>query len=218
MEDSQKDDFTLKNYERCLDLSLSKGYRFYKISQIEEAEHNEMSILSRHDVDTQLDVAVEMSEIERSKDISSTFYIRLHSHSYNTFCLKDLRKVLKILENGHEIGLHYESDFYSLFKKSEVDEVKREIDILENLIGGSVTTVCPHEPTRTNSFYIKGLSSKIHQAYDPKFFKNFKYISDSSCRWRDGSFYENVISEKFKKLYILTHPYWWYHVSPIENY
>ena len=105
-----------------------------------------------------------------------------------------------------------------MFKKSEVDEVKREIDILENLIGGSVTTVCPHEPTRTNSFYIKGLSSKIHQAYDPKFFKNFKYISDSSCRWRDGSFYENVISEKFKKLYILTHPYWWYHVSPIENY
>jgi len=218
MEDSQRDDFSLKNYERCLDISLEKGFNFFKLSQLEEAEKSKKAILLRHDIDTQLDVALEMSKIESSKNIFSTFFIRLHSHSYNVFCLKDLRKILKIIEDGHEIGLHYETDFYSIFKKRENEEIQREIEILENLIGKDIATICPHEPTRTNSFYVDNFDPEIYQAYDPKFFKNFKYISDSSCRWREGSFYENITSGEFKKLYILTHPYWWYHTSPIENY
>jgi len=214
----QKDDFSLKNYSRCLDLSLEYGYNFFTLSEFAKAEDFKKSIIMRHDIDTQLDVAVEISAIECERNISSTFFIRLHSHNYNVFCIRDLMKIKRIVENNHEIGLHYESDFYSIFNKDIKEEVEKEIEILEGLTGKKIKTICPHEPTRTNSFHVKNFNSNILQAYDDKLFKKFKYISDSSCRWRDGSFYENIISEKFDKLYILTHPYWWYNVSPIENY
>ena len=72
MEDSQRDDFSLKNYGRCLDISLEKGFNFFKLSQLEEAEKSKKAILLRHDIDTQLDVALEMSKIESSKNIFST--------------------------------------------------------------------------------------------------------------------------------------------------
>ena len=93
--------------------------------------------------------------------------------------------------------------------------LNKEVELLENVFDVKITSMCPHEPTRTNVFHLKDI--KYFQAYDSKMLKDFKYISDSSCRWRDGSFYENI-NQGHKRLYVLTHPYWWYNLSPIENY
>jgi hypothetical protein len=117
---------------------------------------------------------------------------------------------------GHEIGLHYESDFYILNKKNILKSIDAEIALIEHYLEEDVVSICPHEPTRTKSFFIEGVK-KYNQAYDQAILKKTKYISDSSCRWRDGSFYENI-QQDVQKLYILTHPYWWYEETPIENY
>lgn len=174
-------------------------------------------IILRHDVDTQLDVATKMAEIEYKAGIRATYFIRLHSHSYNLMCIKDYRKIRDILDLGHEIGLHYETDFYNIIdpKKSNKSWIEFEANIIENVIANKIKTICPHEPTRTKTFHIDGLS--YIQAYDPEIFLNYKYISDSSCRWRDGTFRENI-NKGVDNLYVLTHPYWWYNLSPIENY
>ena len=212
----QKDDFSLKNYTRCLETSLSLGYKFFTLNDFFSNKiRTSKSIILRHDIDTQLDVAVEMSNIEKSLNIFSTYFVRLHSHAYNFLCLKDIRKINQIINSGHEIGLHYESDFYLLNNKDINESVTKASKIIEYFCNIKIKTICPHEPTRTNSFYLENVS--YNQAYDKTIFKKYKYISDSSCRWRDGSFYENI-QAGHKNLYILTHPYWWYNNSPIENY
>ena len=211
-----KDNFSLKNYTRCLEHSLMLGYRFHTLKDAFENKDNaKKNIILRHDVDTQLDIAVTMSNIEKNLNIKATYFIRLHSHGYNFLCLKDIIKIKQLINNGHEIGLHYESDFYLLNSKDVNESVKIASNIIEYFCNIKIKTICPHEPTRTNSFLLKGVN--YNQAYDKKLFKKYKYISDSSCRWRDGSFYENI-QEGHKNLYILTHPYWWYNNSPIENY
>lgn len=213
---SQKDDFSLANYKRCLEKSLENNYTFHTLDNFFEKRINsEKSIIMRHDVDTQLDVALKMAEIESELNIKSTYFIRIHSHSYNLFCIKDYQKIKKIHTLGHEIGLHYESDFYGILKKDVVESIIKEKEMLEYFLDVDIKTVCPHEPTRTNCFHVENL--KLNQAYDKSIFKKYKYISDSSCRWRDGSFLENI-KNNIENIYILTHPYWWYENSPIENY
>jgi len=215
---SKEDNFTLSNYKRCLTLAHKKKYKFFKLEDLDSSlEYAGNKIILRHDVDTQLSVAVKIAEIEQSLNIQSTFFIRLHSHAYNPLCFKDLVEIKKISSLGHEIGLHYESDFYNIFnnKKSIKDWIDFEVEILENVLRCKIKTICPHEPTRTKQFHVNDID--YNQAYDEKIFNNYKYISDSSCRWRDGSFYENLKND-ISNLYVLTHPYWWYNSSPIENY
>jgi hypothetical protein len=212
-----KDNFTLKNYKRCINLAIKKNYNFLTMQEYfnSKKELKEKNIILRHDVDTQLDVALQMAKIEKERKVKSTYFIRLHSHAYNIFCIKDLRVVLDIKKLGHEIGLHYESDFYHMIGKGINDSLNKEVKILNHILDIDIKTICPHEPTRTNSFNIDNVI--YHEAYNKNLLNDFKYISDSSCRWRDGTFYENL-NNNHNNLYVLTHPYWWYNISPIENY
>jgi hypothetical protein len=93
---NQEDDFTLKNYERCIFESIKKGYTFSTIRDFYNSQNPEKIIIKRHDVDTQIDVALKMSEIENKYDVKSTYFFRLHSKGYNFFTLENIRKVKKI--------------------------------------------------------------------------------------------------------------------------
>ena len=80
--------------------------------------------------------------------------------------------------------------------------------------------VSTHEPTRTG-FQITNDNLKYfnlsYEAYCPSLTDNAKYISDSGCRWREGDML-NWINKGEDKLYVLTHPVWWYETTPLENY
>jgi len=216
---SKTDDFSLENYRLTLELAKEKSYVFKRFKDVDFfKKQEEKSILMRHDVDSQIDIAVEMASIENKLNISSTYFIRMHSHTYNPLCIKDTKKIQKISNLGHEIGFHYEPDYYSLLNIEFESTIKNEIEILEKITNSKIISFAPHEPTRTG---IKNLDIDLDlkkEAYDEQLFKNFKYISDSSCRWREGSMRYHIENETYKNLYILTHPNWWYANSPIENY
>jgi len=59
----------------------------------------------RHDVDVDLDRAIEMASEEAELGIQSTYFL-LHSAKYFDYSDKFLEKCLKISELGHNIGLH----------------------------------------------------------------------------------------------------------------
>lgn len=214
--------FTLEHYTHCIQASLEKNYIFHKMSNIDNIINEDKTIILRHDIDTQLDIAVKMAEIESNLHVSSTFFVRLHSHSYNPLCIKDARKIQKIASLGHEIGLHYEPDYYSLISKSFNDFIKSEMFFLSAICGNDIKCIAPHEPTRTGIKNIDNNLAKdlgiITQAYDDVLLSKFKYLSDSNCNWREGSWFYHLNRDSYRKMYILTHPYWWYDNSPIENY
>ena len=119
-----------------------------------------------------------------------------------------MAKLKEIINFNHKIGLHFDAKLYEgaddgTLKKS----LKNEIDLLSNIINSKVESFSIHRPTTTeieSNISIDG----IINTYSPKFFKEFKYISDSRMRWRESP--EDVItSNKYKQLQILTHPIWY---------
>ena len=215
-------DFTLDHYRECLSLALKKSYAFFPLSLYEDAIKVDRSILNRHDVDTQLDIALEMAVIENSLGISSTYFLRFHSHAYSLMNIKHANIAKQIASLGHEIGLHYEPDFYSMIGSEFNKCVDSEILLLSEICNTTIRSAVPHEPRRTKRWKLdsdirKRLSITV-EAYDKCLIDNFKYISDSSCNWREGSMFYHIQNESYNKLYILTHPYWWFKNSPIENY
>lgn len=49
---------------------------------------------------------------------------------------------------------------------------------------------------------------ELVNAYDPYFFNDYKYVSDSMMRWREP-IEEYIKDKQFQKFQILTHPIWY---------
>ncbi len=74
-------------------------------------------------------------------------------------------------------------------------------------VGTQVSAVSMHRPSRAI------LDADIHipdmiNSYGKKFFREFKYLSDSRRHWREPV--EEIIdSAEYDRLHILTHPFWY---------
>jgi len=214
----QECSFKLSHYECCLRSAKRKGYSFSLMKDYMNCV-KERVIFLRHDVDSDPDQALNFSEIESGLGIKATYFFRVHSED-NLFSLGNYRAVKKILKDGHEIGLHAETDFASLVEEHDWAMHSRSKAVLEAIIGDKVSGISMHEPTRSIKHFRKNDIERLgfkYDAYDPRFFERLKYISDSSCRWREGCMC-HFIKAGVPRLYILTHPVWWFRQSPIENY
>ncbi len=214
-------DFTYKHYEDCLLVAKSKDYTFLKFKDYGSYLKFNKSIFMRHDIDHHLELALNFAEVEDRLGIKSTYFVRLHAKNYGIFSL-DSYDILKEIKNlGHEIGLHCEPSFSYVLSRDFENDFKFSVMALEHILGEKVSSISLHEPSRTGSFLInKDLMERCdlkYQAYDDKFVKEMKYISDSSARWREGCMHEFIEKEE-SRLCILTHPIWWFHDTPLENY
>ena len=213
-------DFSLRHYEQCIKAAKDSGYVFLKFHEWQEFEKYDKVIFLRHDIDMDIDSAMRVAKIELKYGIKSTYFLRVLG-KYNPWNLPNFDKLKELLAMGNEIGLHYEPDFSTLNNRNLADDIIFQMKILEHFLNIKVQSICPHEPARTGSLHLdeetsKKLGNLLH-AYNDFFFKRLKYISDSSCRWREGCMHE-FIGRGVKQLCILTHPFWWYDKSPIENY
>jgi hypothetical protein len=170
-------------------------------------------LILRHDIDHSIELLEKITNIEHSLGIVSTNFFRIRAKNYNLFSRPSLKVIEKLLNQGHEIGLHYED----LDLKTE--KLESLIYFLRNEFGkDTFKVVSPHEPSRcgiTRQAQWKNLGI-LGDAYDERLMNKFKYISDSSCNWREGCMHNFTSSEK--SMYILTHPIWWYDQHPGECY
>jgi len=201
--------FTLLHYKKTLKSYIDNGYSFHGTKNKISGKKNVVMV---HDVDHSIEFCKNFSEIEKECGIKSTYFLRLHAKNYNMLSNSSLREAKNIIKNGHEIGLHYEPSFCNAGYESHI---KKELYILSSFLDYEVSVFNIHEPARTGINIGKILKNK-NRCYNSNFFKNFKYLSDSSCRWREGCFSEHI--NKWDNLLVLTHPFWWYYESPTENY
>lgn len=217
-----KCDFSYNHYSETIELALSKGYKFYPIREAELALAGEKSAVMRHDVDHQLELALNMAEVEATLGISTTYFLRVHAKGYSPLSLKSTKIMKKIQELGHEIGFHYEGSYASVHGLSHKDCFKADLEILRYSSGAEIVSVSPHEPTREGGYHIPedwmSENNLKFQAYDGIFMNKMKYISDSSCNWREGCMHNFFASATQDKLCVLTHPFWWFSDSVLENY
>ena len=196
MSNQKKAIFYYSEYKNFLK-SLKRKGEIFKFNSLKKLSSG---FILRHDIDYDLELALRLSEIEYKEKVSSTYFVLLTCQTYNVFSAKNKNYLKSILQMGHEIGLHFDPSVYKNYRKS----FKSEINILSDLCETKIKSVSLHNPSINNKFpQFKGYIN----AYDPKYFSNDAYISDSRMHFRGKDIYKFI--DKYdgtNLLQILLHP------------
>ena len=229
MTDKKGDRFSFEEYKKILELAKSKNYHIFSCKEYYNSINNlpEKYIILRHDIEHYPERAFRFAEIESNLGIHSTFFVRIHSNSYNVFGHKSQYFLKKIKSEGHEIGLHTEAvDFSKITGQETIKVFEEEIMLLEKAVDSKIVGVCPHvDWTEYNNqdifdeIDIKEYDLK-YNAYAKEFFVDNFYISDGQHyfwkNYKNGEQTENTldpieaINQGINKIYILTHPMNWF--------
>ena len=178
-------------------------------------------MLLRHDVDLSPEAAYQMSVLEKSLGVRATYFIMLRSPAYNLFSRSNSDFIQGIIQNGHEIGLHYDQglDHKRRFSNSITNKnILKEARILEKMFELDVTSMSFHQPSEA---VLAGEidTTPLLNSYGDELNKNFTYISDSNMTL-DWSALDDLMKPKLSNglvykedsklnLQLLVHPVWW---------
>ena len=204
-------DFTSERYKKAILSYLKNDYTFENMDQ-HSSEIKNIALV--HDVDHDISLCDTLLSIEREMKVTATYFLRLHAINYNMLSRKSLAMVEKIIDAGCNIALHYEPSFCPTGLEY-LDHIEMEMDVLSTVINKKVKYFNLHEPSRTG-VNLSQVNPVSNRCYNSSHFEDYKYLSDSSCNWREGCFSKHV--NKWNKLLVLTHPIWWYKDCPSENY
>ena len=205
--------FSFKYYEKMLKVAIEHGF---VISSFENYDSNvNKTIILRHDIDYTLKGIKEFAEIENNLGITSTYFLRVHSSNYNLYSEHSYSLINYLLKYNHEIGLHFDSTYFSMIFNLVPREVfEKEKKLLELIIDKKIKSISEHYDVGCNIFKIPKLEKIVdinslgidNYAYDKKYVLDMKYISDSNANWREGDILDNL---NFNRLQVLTHPELW---------
>lgn len=204
--------FTYESYRNLIGLLRRSGYTFANYYNYQE--HSRCVIL-RHDIDNSLPQAVRLAELEAEEGVHSTWFVLLRTDFYNPASAAAQKVLHRIRELGHELGLHFDEMAYpdtnstGIHAHSSTEErIRHEADILSDICGCPITTVSMHRPSQATLEADLDVPGMVN-SYGQTFFRDFKYLSDSRCRWREPV--ENIIrSGEYDRLHILTHAFWYH--------
>ena len=220
----------LDEYEQILRTALDNGYQVMDLKEWVEAGFPDNKVfLLRHDIDIDVEGARRMYEIEKRLKVRATYYFR-------HITMKS-RLAKRMLSDGFEVGLHYETLATSI-RKSHVErkeqlsspminacqvQLSKEIaDFRERI--GEMKSICSHGSKWNRKLNIanhvlvddkfKKENNILFEAYDAELRDRISiYISDSSFHnkhaWRYGKSPVQAIEEQHAVILLLTHPEHW---------
>jgi hypothetical protein len=201
-------DFTEAAYRELLRVARDR----YIFRRFEDALTMTDGVLWRHDVDMSPHRALALARIERDEQVHATYFTFLHSTFYNALEADVVTKVKNIAALGHDIGLHFDPQFYGLTPRDGAAlerEIVREREILESTIGAPVRALSFHDPDVAGFTEIRAdVVAGLVNAYGSTLRTGFAYCSDSNGYWRFKAIGE-VLRERHPRVQVLTHPEWW---------
>ncbi len=204
----------IDKYPDYLQLAIDNGYHFIFYN---ETDNYEKFIILRHDIDLDLACAVRMSTIEYELGISATYFIMLHNELYNIFSKNNLKRIEKLISNGHTIGLHFDPSFYSRLVNMDqiISFIHKEIQHLSGIIDYPVYYVSFHQPI-TTILETDYRDNVFESVYNHHYFRAIRYISDSRGQWFAESFDELIRQNTQPKIQFLCHPVLWFNANEIQ--
>jgi hypothetical protein len=170
------------------------------------------TLISRHDIDISLPDALTVARIEGELGWQSDFYFLLTSDLYNLSSARSKGILKEIASLGHAIGLHFDASLYgdpaSLTREQLSYGIQAEAENLRDIIDGPVYSVSFHRPLKRFQG-MPGLLAGLPHAYEPRFFCDVAYVSDSKGGWHHGHPLDHQAVSKQLPLQLLTHPIWW---------
>ena len=201
-------EFTYRAYAELVQIIRESGYT---VTSYQHCDIVDKPCILRHDVDFDIKKAVEFAEFEASMGIRSTYFILCSSKFYNLLDKDSINAVRTIHRLGHDIGLHFDETNYSITKENGfLASVRLELEIMREVVKLPVQSVSMHRPsqeTLMHNWNFKDLGGVIN-SYSEKYFREFKYLSDSRMYWRENPF-EAIADGRYPQLHILTHPFWY---------
>ena len=201
------EDFTESGYARLLALAR-RNYSFASFTSRPESRH----VLWRHDVDFSVHRALRLAEIESDSGVQSTYFIYPHSQFYNLHSILVIPTARRILELGHDLGLHFDPTFYG--GRLDHDEFQTRVQserlILADLFGRAPVAVSFHLfGVLTNAPPDDDIICGMVNAYGNTIRSEYAYCSDSNGVWRHRRLFDVLEEAKEDRLHVLTHPEWW---------
>ncbi|WP_413171083.1 hypothetical protein [Anabaena azotica] len=191
----------LKKYEQLLQRFIEKGYNFSKFS---ESITTKKQLLLRHDIDFDISLAHEMSCLEDSLGVKATYFFMIRSKSYNLLLPENVEIIQSLKERGHQISIHFDPTIYEDFFQG----FQWERNIFEQLFNVKVNCISIHRPIEYflgNNDFIDG----IRHTYQPIYFQDIKYFSDSHGEFRYGHPLDSQEFLESRSIQLLIHPIWW---------
>jgi len=200
-------DFTLDEYSKLLSFS-KENYNFCDYTNF--TSHEEF-LLWRHDLDFSIPRALKLAKIENKFEISATYFIHLHNGFYNIFDKKMTQMINEIVELGHKLGIHVDTDYYDIENENQlISCLEFESKILKRLFGETPKVFSFHGPSKkTLKTFTEFKYNDMVNTYSKFFYEKVTYCSDSNGIWRFDRLKDLLHSKKHNKLQILTHPAWW---------
>ena len=69
-------------------------------------------LLLRHDIDFDLEKAVELARVENRLDLRATYFVLVRTAFYNVFSADSTQRIRELLALGHRLGLHFDHGQY----------------------------------------------------------------------------------------------------------
>ena len=201
--------FTYEYYEEFIKTLKNNNYEFVFFNDTDKIKNEDTKIvILRHDIDFDVKKAKKISEIEKKHNVKSTFFFLLNSKFYNIHNSEIYQMIKEITDEGNKIGIHFDEASYKYSTSKELTEfIIKEIGFFEKLFKQKVNIISFHRPT--SNILLNKIKIPIAHTYQELYAKQIKYLSDSKKQLREGDLIEIIKNEKYKKLQILLHPFWW---------
>lgn len=205
--------FRPDEYGKLLTALTEVGYRDVSLEDIDQDSKH---MFLRHDVDLCPERALAMAHVEAELKLKSTYYFLVSTPLYS-IAAKPVRSVLStIAALGHDIGLHFDAVQY-LDEDGTLDShVENECALLEACSGRPVNSISFHRPAPEFLNRAGTIAGRRH-CYEPNFFSEIGYISDSNGGWHHGHPLDHPAVAAGKAIQLLTHPIWWVNAEPVST-
>jgi hypothetical protein len=236
--------FTLHRLQLKLSLALDKGYCFQTISEWYTSQPKDwlgkdLKFMLRVDIDLYPEKVIPLQSLLSKLGIRATFFVRLHSPSYNPLSFASLNLIHDLVQEGHEVGLHHEAiDYKHMVSRQAGNPLLRQLSLFQSLFGFRPSGVAGHGGLtgfNNQDIFFDSTASDydlLYEAYDAStsgIFAQSRFVSDSL--WTEWKAYDNGIlrtgdkrtlekhiEETPENLYVLIHPETFYLKHPYENF
>lgn len=198
-------EFSARGYQALITGFKDRGYRVVGYEAIQPLQQH---IVLRHDIDMSIEAAVRTAYIEADLDVSAYYFVLLRSELYNPYSESNRNSLRNILALGHKIGLHLDASMYTSDWSGLEAAAKEECAILESIIQEKVDLISFHRPHQNLLGNAQSLAGRMH-TYQPRFFQEIGYCSDSRGGWHHGHPFDHDAVKGKKAIQLLTHPIWW---------
>jgi len=201
-------EFSKNGYKEVLREAIKKDFSFICFSEIDKLVSGKKYCLNRHDIDISLKCALEIAEIEHQMGVRATYFFMFCSPAYNLLSRYANSVLKKIIELGHEIGLHFDAAHPSVNKDNLLSQIEMEVELLSRILGTPISAVSFHQPSveiLKGNINIPGLIN----TYNKDQLSDWYYISDSNRQWKEQNAFSVFEVGQFTHIQMLVHPIWW---------